>query len=103
MEDKETALDWVSSKKLHSTLDLKDGFFQIPLEEHPRQLKSIRTACRLFHYTKIPQGLKNSPGTFQRIVNEILGDLKGHWFWSYVDDDNVGSATAKNHQREMSL
>ncbi len=57
----------------------------------------------LFQYTKLPQGLKNSPGAFQRIVNEILGDLKGHWFWSYEDDDSVGIETAENHLREMSL
>ncbi len=103
MEDMKTTLDWLSSKKLYSTLDLKDGFFQVPLEEDSRPLTAIRTVCGLFQYTRLPQGLKNSPATFQRIVNEILGDLKGQCVWSYMDDASVGSETAENHLRELSL
>ncbi len=82
IEDMKTTLDWLSIKKLYSTLDLKGGFFQVPLEEDSRPVTAIRTVCGLFQYTSLPQGLKNSPESFQRIVSEIFGDLKGQCAWS---------------------
>ncbi len=103
MGDMTTTLDWLSSKKLHSTLDLKYGFFQVPLGEDSRPLTAIRTVCGLFQYTRLPRGLRNSPATFQKIVNEILGDLKRQCIWSYMDDATVGSETAENHLREQNL
>ncbi len=41
--------------------------------------------------------LKNSPGTFQRIVNTILGDRKGRDVMSFIDDVSVGTEKAEEH------
>eukprot|EP00171_Calliarthron_tuberculosum_P011706 IDg11706t1 len=48
-------------------------------------------------------GLKNSPATFQRIVNDILSDLKGNCVWCYMDDASVGSNTPEEHIQELEL
>ena len=45
----------------------------------------------LVQYKRLPQGLKNSPATFQRIVNTVLGDLKGLSVLAFMDDVSVGT------------
>ena len=101
MENVRETLDWLSSKRVFSTFDLKDGFFQIPLARESRPLTAVRTVLGLFQYTRLPQGLKNSPPTFQRAVNETLGDLKGQSVWSFFDDASVGSEDEESHLREL--
>jgi Reverse transcriptase (RNA-dependent DNA polymerase) len=51
----------------------------------------------LVQYRRLPQGLKNSPATFQRIVNQTLGDLKGDTVSGFVDDISVGTETVGEH------
>jgi transposase InsO family protein len=97
MEDVRTILDWLSSKRIFSTFDLKDGFFQVVLAEESRPLTAVRTVMGLMQYRRLPQGLKNSPATFQRIVNTVLGDLKGNSVSGFVDDISVGTKTVKEH------
>ncbi len=79
LESVRDTLDWLANKKILSTFDLKDGFFQVELEDESKPLTAIRTVLELLQYTCLPQCSKNSPGTFQRIVNTILGDRKGRY------------------------
>lgn len=66
MEDVNNVLDWLSSKKMFSMFDLKDGFYKFKLGEEPRPLTAMKTVLELLQYTNLPQDLKNSPSTFQR-------------------------------------
>ena len=101
MEDVRNTLDWLATKKIYSTFDLKDGFYQVELDVGSRPLTAVRTVLGLLQYTRLPQGLKNSPGTFQRIVNLILGDRKGQDVLSYVDDTSIGTETEEEHLKSL--
>ena len=103
MEDMKATIDWLSAKKVYSVFDLKDGFYQVDLCEESRPLTAIRTCIGLFQYRRLPQGLKNSPATFQRIVNNILGDLKGQNVWCYMDDASVGSMSPEQHLEDLKI
>lgn len=97
MEHVRDTLDWLASKSVFSVFDLKDGFYQVMLDPESRACTAIRTVLGLLQYTRLPQGLKNSPGTFQRIVNFILGDRKGRDVMAFMDDTSVGTATEEEH------
>jgi Reverse transcriptase (RNA-dependent DNA polymerase) len=97
MEDVRATLEWLSGKNTSSTFDLKDGFFLIVLAEESRPLTAVRTVMGLVQYRRLPQGLKNGPATFQRIVNQTLGDLKGDTVSGFVDDISVGTETVGEH------
>ncbi len=99
MEDVRETLDWLGSKKIFSTLDLKDGFFQVELAPGSKPCIAIRTVLGLLQYTRLPQGLKPSPGTFQSIVNTILGDRKGKDVMAFIDDTSVGTESEEEHLR----
>mmetsp|Transcript_7288 Transcript_7288/g.10875 ORF Transcript_7288/g.10875 Transcript_7288/m.10875 type:complete len:188 (-) Transcript_7288:2411-2974(-) len=84
-----------------STLEMRDSFFQILLAEESRPLTAVRTPVGLYQYTRMPQGLKNSPATLQRVINATLGDLKGRSAFAYTDDLTVGSVDAESHFRDL--
>jgi hypothetical protein len=48
----------------------------------------------LMQYQRLRKGLKNSSATFQRIVNSVLGDMKGQTVSVFVDDVFVGTECA---------
>ena len=58
-------------------LNLKDAYWQIPLDKQSRELCTINTLKGLYHMTHLPKGLKNSSAIFQRVMETILKDLPG--------------------------
>ena len=97
MEDFRATLDWMGGKQVFSTIDLKDGFFQIELDEKSKDYTAVRTVLGLLRYLRLPQGLKNSPAAFQRVINIILRDRKGRDVWAFIDDVSLGTESAEAH------
>lgn len=75
---------------------MKYRFYHVLLEPESKPVTSIRTALRLLQFIFLPQGLKNVPGTFQRIVNTKFGDLKRRNVIFLVDELSVGT---KNEEK----
>lgn len=101
MEDMRQVLDWLGGKKVLSTFDLKDAFYQVELLDESKPLTAIRTVVGLLQYTRLPQGMKNASGTLQRILNVVLGDRKGRDVLAFMDDTSVGTATEKEHLESL--
>lgn len=99
IENVRDTLDWLANRKTFSTFDLKDGFFQVKPEDESKPLTTIRTG--LVHYNRLPQGLKNSPGKLQRIVNAILGDRKRRGVMYIMDDTIVDTETEHAHSKAL--
>ncbi|CAF3835454.1 unnamed protein product [Rotaria sordida] len=49
-----------------SKLDLKSGFYQIPIREADKEKTAFTTPFGLYQFNVLPMGLKNSPPTFQK-------------------------------------
>ena len=64
-------------KTLHSKFDLLKGFWEIPLTEKVKEISAFVTPDGLFQYKVMPFGMKNSPATFQRLVNKVISGLDG--------------------------
>ena len=88
--------------QVFSTLDLKDGFFQIPVEENSIPKTAIQTDWGLFEYVRMPFGLKNAPPTFQRLVNTVFHGLDNFMF-VYIDDVIVFSESIQAHIQHLDL
>ena len=65
----EECLDALSGAVCFSSLDLAHGYFQITMEESSIPLTAFRVPWGLYEFTRLPQGLVNSPGTFMRIMD----------------------------------
>lgn len=92
-------LGWAQGFLYFSVLDLTDGFFQIPLHEDSRDLTAMITPLGLFRYCVIAQGMSNSPATFQRLMDSVLGNVRFQNALIYIDDLILGSKTVDEHLR----
>uniref|UniRef100_H3H285 Reverse transcriptase domain-containing protein n=1 Tax=Phytophthora ramorum TaxID=164328 RepID=H3H285_PHYRM len=62
---KDVIIDSMTSSTIFSTLDLRDGFYQILMRESDIPLTAVSTPSgMLWGWLVMPQGLKNAPATF---------------------------------------
>ena len=81
-----------------STVDLNKGFYQIPiLDPRERAKTAFRTPFGLHQFTRLPQGYKNSPAIFQRIMDGLFATLKWECVLIYIDDIIVFSPDFNTH------
>ncbi|CAF0982570.1 unnamed protein product [Didymodactylos carnosus] len=52
----------------------KSGCFQIPIQEDDKEKTAFILQGGHWEFNVLPQGLKNTPPTFQRTINELLVD-----------------------------
>lgn len=84
------------------SFNLKDGIFQGKFHPASRECTAIGTVFGLLQYKKLPQEPKKSPGTFQRILNSILGDRKGVDILAFLYDTSIGTITEEEHLTSLS-
>lgn len=73
--------------KYFTLLDLHSSFFQAELDPESKQYTAFSVPnLGLFQYTRLPQGLKNSPQTFLRIMSAVLRGLCWKTCAIYIDD-----------------
>ena len=62
----------IHGSKWFSTIDLKMGFYQIPMAELSKDYTAFCSPFGLYSFERMSQGLSNSPATFQRLM-EMCG------------------------------
>ena len=82
--------------KYFSKLDLKSGFYQIPIREADKEKTAFITPFGLFQFNVLPMGLKNSPPTFQKVMTNTLAPCR-QFALVYLDDIIVFSTTYDDH------
>ena len=95
-------LDKLRGAKYLSTLDLKNGYWQVPLAPESRPITAFTIPGRgLMQFRVMPFGLHSAPATFQRLLDSILGpELEPHVF-VYLDDIIIASPTFDTHLRHL--
>ncbi|KIH57143.1 integrase core domain protein [Ancylostoma duodenale] len=93
-------IDLASGKAFYTTVDFKSGFHQIPMEKSHRERTAFQTFLGLFHFITMPMGLKGAPGTFQKVANSLIRELRSCTF-AYIDDIVVCSNSFEEHLRDI--
>jgi len=70
----EDQLDRLQDARIFSSIDLRNGFFHVGIEEGSRKYTSFVTHNGQFQFLPVPFGLSNSPSVFQRHVNAVFRD-----------------------------
>ena len=78
--------DRLAGANYFSTLDLANGYWQVPVAERDRQKTAFVTPDGLFEFKRMPFGLANAPATFQRLMDQVLNRLKWTAYLVYLDD-----------------
>jgi len=95
-------LDKLRGARYLTTLDLQQGYWQIPLAAESRPVTAFTVPGRgLMQFKVMPFGLHSAPATFQRLLDKLLGpELEPHVF-IYLDDIIIVSATFDEHLQHL--
>lgn len=94
-------LQSIGRNKVFSTLDLLQGFWQIPLDEESKQLTAFSTPNGHFHFKRMPFGLRSSPITFSRLMTNLFRRLIGSTLLVYLDDLIIMSQDVQTHFQNL--
>ena len=85
-----------------TTLDLKCGYWQVPITEEDKEKTAFRTSSgQLYEFNQLPFGLCNAPATFSRLMDRTLAGLAWNICLYYLDDIIVFSATWADHLQRL--
>ena len=80
-------LDTLHGARWFSTLDLKSGYWQVPIQEWDKEKTAFRTSSgQLFQFNQGPFGLCNAHATFSRLMDRVLAGLHWETCLFYLDD-----------------
>ncbi|GBB99340.1 hypothetical protein RclHR1_34960001 [Rhizophagus clarus] len=78
-------------------MDLASRFHQVEMEETEKEKTAFIYSEGLYEFNVMPFGLRNAPGTFQRIMDKILREYIGNFVEIYVDDIMIYSKNLEEH------
>lgn len=83
----EDQINALQGANVYSTLDLKNGFFHVPIEKESQKYTSFIVPDGQYEFRYVPFGLCNSPAIFQKYINTIFRDLlREKKILIYIDD-----------------
>ena len=83
-----------------TAIDLSMGYYHIPLDEASQQLCTTILPWGKYRYRKLPMGISSAPDIFQRIMDDLLGDLE--FARTYIDDILITSdGSFEDHMNKL--
>ena len=84
--------------RIFSTMDLKSGFWQVRMAEESRPYTAFTIgSLGVYEFLRMPFGLCNASATFQRLMQNCLGELNLRYVLIYLDDIVVFSTGESKH------
>jgi len=95
------ALASLSGNKYFTSLDLAQGYLQIPMDPNDKEKTAFITDSGLYQFNVMSFGLTNAPATFQRYMDAVLAGLKWNSLLVYIDDILIFSPTFESHLKDV--
>jgi len=87
MPDVDAQLGALAHGCIFTTLDLSNGFLQIPLSDDAKDKTAFVTEETVAKFERMPFGLKGAPGVFQRLMSIVFKDFRDAGVVNtYLDD-----------------
>ena len=87
----------LSVKRLYSVIDMKDGFWQLRMDEESSRLCTFNTPFGRYSFCRLPFGISSAPEVFQKKMTELFGDLDGVHI--VFDDMIIAADDDEDHDR----
>ncbi|GJV52611.1 reverse transcriptase domain-containing protein [Tanacetum coccineum] len=89
-------LERLAGNEYYCFLDGFSGYFQIPIDPHDQEKTTFTCPYGTFAYRRMPFGLCNAPGTFQRCMMAIFHDMIEKTMEVFMDDFSVFGDSFEN-------
>ena len=86
-------------KKWISTIDIKSGYWHIPIKKEDRPKTAFIFNGKVYEWNVMPFGPTNAPPHFQKTMDKIFSDLD--YVMVYMDDITILSETPQQHQQHL--
>ena len=100
--DLQQTLDKLGGKSVYTTLDLKSGYWQVPIPVVDRPKTAFSASGRHYQWCRAPFGFCNMPSIFQRMMSNILRDCSS-FILVYLDDIIVFSISLEEHFQHLKV
>jgi hypothetical protein len=97
----DTTLEALGGAAWFSTIDLLQGYHQVPVKPSDICKTAFTTGTSLWEYVKMPFGPTNGPAVFQRLMQLVLVGLQWQVCLVYLDDIIVYSRTYEEHLESL--
>ncbi|GKA17283.1 reverse transcriptase domain-containing protein [Tanacetum coccineum] len=89
-------LERLAGNEYYCFLDGFSSYFQIPIDPHDQEKTTFTCPYGTFAYRRMPFGLCNAPGTFQRCMMAIFHDMIEKTMEVFMDDFSVFGNSFEN-------
>lgn len=89
----------LAGKKYFTVLDLKDGYWQMKLDECTSKLCTFSTPFGNYRFLRMPFGIKIAAQMFQKYNQENFRDIKG--VLVYIDDILIAANIENEHDETL--
>nr|GEZ69457.1 reverse transcriptase domain-containing protein [Tanacetum cinerariifolium] len=89
-------LERLAGNEFYCFLDGFSGYFQIPIDPRDQEKTTFTCPYGTFAYRRMPFGLSNAPGTFQRCMLAIFHDMVEKTMEVFMDDFSVFGNSFEN-------
>ena len=96
----DTVLQKQQKKRIFTVLDLKHGYYQMPLHLDSRPCTAMSTPLGSMQWKVVPMGAKNGNAAFQRMMEDLVGPVRD-FVDPFVDDIIIGSGTEDMTEDEL--
>ena len=89
----DSALQSLKGASYFSSLDLTQGYLQIPMDPSDQHKTAFRALGALYEFCRMPFGLCNAGSTFSRVMNNMMSDYLYDILILFLDDILVFAKT----------
>ena len=97
----EELFDRLGNAKVFSKIDLRSGYWQMPVKPEDVHKTAFKTRWGLYEFLVMPFGVTNAPAQFMNMMNDLLGDYLDDFVLVFLDDVLVYSADTEQHAKHL--
>ena len=93
--------DRLGGAQVFSKIDLRSGYWQIPVRQGDVHKTAFKTRWGLFEFLVMPFGVTNAPPQFMFMMNDLLRDYLDQFVVVLLDDILIYSANEEQHTEHL--
>ena len=104
LSQKQETMESMVGTRFFSTMDPKSGFWQVKMAKDSQQYTTFTVGSMgVYEFLRMLYRLCNTPATFQRLMQNCLGELNLTYALIYLDDVIVFSRTEEEHLHHLQV
>jgi hypothetical protein len=95
--------DQMKGAMVFSKIDLRSGYHQLRIKEDDIPKTTFKMTFGDYKFTILPFGLKNTPGVFMSLMNDVFHEYLDKFFQVFIDDILIYSRMKEEHDEHLRL